>query len=480
MIERGHIKRLFIMSMSLMVLLQPWQADAMSNDTEQEIQPVEIAVEQQENQESSQIEETETPKPWENTYITDSTVINDKLKYQKREPDRLKTIGNGKLITLYDNGIPEGVVENLQYTKYSVGTHYFLNMGSVVNVREKPEFTAKKLVKKWKYEKMSIDAVVQGEYSSKSKTDLWYRVYWEENETVRYGYVFANVVTKREFQLDKMIKAAERLKDDVDQNQTAYIANYKNNNGWAPRFKGAQEDDYGVKREQSAPAYFHELEETEFRYMIDGTLVSIQNETDEYYQVTAVAYEGMYFVPKKYVVLKNSIEKLEKIIIVDRNNQNEIVMEHLDGNWHLISKMFATTGVKATHKEETALGNFMAIDRKSKFLYLDDVTEEISGYAPFAVRFNGGAYVHGVPVNYKMVKKTRIITPAVLDEWGYVTIPAVTEEVVVDRVDPGHAEYLSTIGTIPRSHKCVRNYTSHAKFLYDWVEIGKTAVVVIE
>jgi len=41
-------------------------------------------------------------------------------------------------------------------------------------------------------------------------------------------------------------------------------------------------------------------------------------------------------------------------------------------------------------------------------------------------------------------------------------------------------EYSSTIGTTPRSHKCVRNYTSHAKYLWDWSEIGKTAVIVIE
>ena len=67
-----------------------------------------------------------------------------------------------------------------------------------------------------------------------------------------------------------------------------------------------------------------------------------------------------------------------------------------------------------------------------------------------------------------------------LDEEGKVIRPAVTEKVVVDRVDPGMAENLSTLGTDPRSHKCVRNATSHAKWLYDWVKIGRSAVIAFE
>ncbi len=325
-----------------------------------------------------------------------------------------------------------------------------------------------------------MDAIVEGEYSNKSASDRWYRVYWMDKDVKQYGYVFAPIVHKREFQFDKMIQAADLLKREIDSNSTAYVYNYKNRNGWAPRYKGGVVDEYGAKREQSAPAYFHEADATEFRYMTDGTLLSIHSETEDAYQVTAPGYEGIYFVPKKYVSFKNSIESLNKVVIVDRKNQNEILLEHNGQAWSLVSRMLATTGVKAQYKEETDLGHFMVAEKKSKFLYLDDITEEISGYAPFAIRFNGGAYVHGVPVNFKLVKETRVLQPAVLDEFGSVIVPEVTEEVVVDRVDPGHAEYLSTIGTTPRSHKCVRNYTSHAKFVYNWTEVGQTAVIVIE
>jgi hypothetical protein len=97
----------------------------------------------------------------------------------------------------------------------------------------------------------------------------------------------------------------------------------------------------------------------------------------------------------------------------------------------------------------------MAIQRRFKFLYYHDGTTDIAGYAPYTIRFSGGGYLHGVPRVYGK------------DEFG-------------NLVDPGHAESLRSLGTTPRSHMCVRNYTSHAKFLYDWVDIGSCAVIVIE
>ncbi|MGL5125265.1 MAG: L,D-transpeptidase family protein, partial [Fusobacteriaceae bacterium] len=68
-------------------------------------------------------------------------------------------------------------------------------------------------------------------------------------------------------------------------------------------------------------------------------------------------------------------------------------------------------------------------------------------YAPNATRFTRGAYIHGIPIN----------------------LPATAQ-----------VEYSPTLGTIPRSHMCVRNATSHAKYIYNWSKIGDTLVFVIE
>lgn len=73
--------------------------------------------------------------------------------------------------------------------------------------------------------------------------------------------------------------------------------------------------------------------------------------------------------------------------------------------------------------------------------------EETGGYAPYASRFTDGAYIHGVPVNEP--RKTQI-------------------------------EYSWSLGTTPRSHMCVRNATSHAKFIFDWAPVNETIIFVLE
>lgn len=191
-------------------------------------------------------------------------------------------------------------------------------------------------------------------------------------------------------------------------------------------------------------------------------------------------FDGVYFIPKKYIPAEPRMQRLEKVVVVDRGHQNEAVFERFGDGWKLISYVLATTGENAPFKQETSLGHFMAIEKKSRFLYLGDISKEIEGYAPFALRFDGGAYIHGVPVNFREIRSKVVVQPEVKDALGNLVAPAVTRDVVVGREDPGMQEFLSSIGTVPRSHKCVRNYTSHAKFLYDWAEIGKTAVIVIE
>lgn len=66
---------------------------------------------------------------------------------------------------------------------------------------------------------------------------------------------------------------------------------------------------------------------------------------------------------------------------------------------------------------------------------------------PYASRFTNGAYIHGVPVN---APRTSMI------------------------------EYSWSLGTTPRSHMCVRNATSHSKFVFDWAPTERSLVVVIE
>jgi hypothetical protein len=104
---------------------------------------------------------------------------------------------------------------------------------------------------------------------------------------------------------------------------------------------------------------------------------------------------------------------------------------------------------------KTPLGDFMAQERVSKFYYYADGTKNIAGYAPYAIRFSGGGYMHGVPRDFKHSASGK-------------------------RIDPGITEAIYTLGTTPQSHMCVRNYSSYAKFLYDRFVKGQWAVIVFE
>lgn len=361
---------------------------------------------------------------------------------------------NEVLLKAFESKVPEEIELNIVYDKYQVPKDYLLIMSGGANIREKPSISAKVIRTASYFEKINLISEVQGEFLDKYGTDKWYKVAFKAEDKVQEGYILSKLAQPRTFQFDKMVESVNNAKSEIDANTSAYISNYKNRIGAAPLYKGSTKDKFGIQRHQSAPAYYEPNLGSEFRYFSDGTIVSVLAETESFYKVRAMSFEGEYYVPKKYVSYRETIEALTKVIVVDRKNQNEGVFELIEGKWNLISYTYATTGENARHKLPTDLGYFMAIEKVSRFLYLSDTTKQIAGYAPYGIRFNGGAYIHGVPVDY--VNKNG------------------------KRIDPGMQEYLYTIGTVPKSHKCVRNYTSHAKFLYDWIEIGKSIVIVIE
>ena len=69
------------------------------------------------------------------------------------------------------------------------------------------------------------------------------------------------------------------------------------------------------------------------------------------------------------------------------------------------------------------------VQKKPSLFYLKDGTNELEGYAPYALRFNGGAYIHGIPVNY--------IFPMIPDPLD----PTKTVKDLSTRIDPGHREF---------------------------------------
>ncbi len=262
--------------------------------------------------------------------------------------------------------------------------------------------------------------------------------------------------TTRIFQWDK-IKECLFYLDSIQLERTSWVTfqNYKNKNGEAPLIKNFTRnahkrvsDSLGIERYQSVPLYSVNDTAVAERYGRDGSLAKFIGDDGNYVRVRTIYHRGEWFVPKKYVKSISDSVFFRKAVVVDRTNQNISTFERTDSAWLVRSMNPATTGLhRPPYGMETPVGMFVIQEQKPKMYYLRDGTQDIGGFAPYASRFTNGAYIHGVPVN---APRTQLI------------------------------EYSQTLGTTPRSHMCVRNATSHAKFIYDWAPAEESIVFVIE
>ena len=355
--------------------------------------------------------------------------------------------------------LPAGLKSNLVYDEYPMAYDYFLVTTNTLNVRKEPT-TRSPIVHRLNYfDKVNVIQVIRGERLDLYGSDHWYRVVWHTGEGVNMGFIFGALGEMRSFRLTAMFEEVRTLQQVMERSRIGYVFNYRHIHGMAPAHRGRNEDTYGVSRNQSAPGYV-DLELSDFRYFSDGMLVALLDETEAFYLVSTPSFPGEYWVPRRYISFTNAPPALKQAVVIDDVYQNEAVFQLVDLEWQLISYTFATTGIqKGSYHFETPKGHFMAIEKRPFFWYVEDGTYNISGFAPYSIRFSGGGFIHGVPVELGQ------------EQTPYNTSPT----------DPkNHREYLFTIGTTPRSHKCVRNFTSHAKFLYDWLEVGEAAFIIIE
>lgn len=241
-----------------------------------------------------------------------------------------------------------------------------------------------------------------------------------------------------------------------DKMRWAVMTNYKNRNGEAPLVKTFVRNEYtrvsdtlGVERYQSVPVYELTDTVTPLRYGRDGSIVWLNDTTGNFWRIQPVNSGKEWLVPRRYLKYLSGKVEFSHVIVVDRGDQNIATLERRSrGKWDILSMNPATTGRHAPpYAQETPLGIFLLQEKKKRMLFLKDGSTSLGGEAPFASRFTNGAYIHGIPTN---LPQTGII------------------------------EYSWSLGTVPKSHMCVRNATSHAQFIYEWAPTERTLIVVIE
>ncbi|MDO5017538.1 MAG: L,D-transpeptidase [Porphyromonas sp.] len=283
------------------------------------------------------------------------------------------------------------------------------------------------------------------------KEDLLFEKYYLEP-------VYEYKDTTRSIKLDQIkekLAYVENLADEIG--RWGVIENYRNGNGEAPTVANYVRNEYkrvsdtlGVERYQSAPLYQVNDSTAPIIYGRDGWLTHLLDSVGGYYHITPIRRSmGEYWIPKRYLRQLPEDTQFETVIFVDRGDQNITTTERTGrGQWVIRSTNPATTGKRQPpYQMETPLGIFLLQQKKAKMFYTHDGSSEIAGYAPWASRFTNGAYIHGVPVN---------------------------------DVNAKPIEYSWSLGTVPRSHMCVRNASSHAKFIYDRAPVDRTLIIVIE
>lgn len=387
------------------------------------------------------------------------------------------------LVTSFSLSLPDRIsLDHIDYNTYDIGYFYVVATNNAVNIRSGPDVDSPVVKSLGLYSKINVFEKVKGQYFKTSDSDEWYRVYWYEKDEIKTGYVYSKIVSFRTFNFYSAIRQIEHLESFVgDVNHTGKINNYKTVNGYAPLRNGSETDAFGYKRDQSAPLYESQSTDSDFRYLLDGMIFDILDDSSDLYYVYVPYFDVYGYLPKKYVSTSNTIENLTQTIFVDLSNQNIMSLEKVDDIWQVKSISYATSGKESEFKEETVPGYYAAIQKRDKFIYLDDETDELDGYAPYAIRFNGGAYLHGFPVNYRWNTEQVLISEAEYDEEGLLIKEAEYEEVRIGSpIDPGFIEYSYTLGTVPLSHKCIRNPTSHALFMYNWVVLDQNVIIISE
>lgn len=288
---------------------------------------------------------------------------------------------------------------------------------------------------------------------------------WVEKVKIKKEYLYDNHSlgdtypykdTVRVFQWTKIKRHLARI-DSLQSHPQRWgvLQNYKNRNGEAPLVKNFHRNAYRrisdsleVERYQSVPLYSDRDSLAPELYGRDGSLVKVIDTDSVFVKIIGVSFDGNWSVPVRYVKHIADTVVFYKTVFVDVTNQNITTLEKKDSVWLVRSMNPATTGMhKPPYMQETPLGLFVIQEHKPKMIYLQDGKPKHGGFAPYASRFTNGGYIHGVPVN---VPHTEMI------------------------------EYSPSLGTTPRSHMCVRNATSHARFIYEWAPPLESLVFVID
>lgn len=393
-----------------------------------------------ENLEEVKEDKNETIQNSEENSEKKEQIIEEEIK-DKVEEEEIK------IVSLYEI-LEDYTVDNFSYTldlkfdKYfNKDLNHFVYFNFKGSIRKEPSPNSKIIKTLNAKSKIQTTALIKGLDGKK-----WYEVIYKGEK----AYVRANNVIKRGFNWQRAIEKAEKLnqfiKNTLDNNKKlyyvdAYVSLLTTTNG--------KKDRYGNAANQSIKAYYNNNKD--YINLPDRALFIIVGETDKYIQVKTMSYgEEIYNISKsdrKKLKVSNISELVNKFIYVDRNSQTQVSIEKNKetGIYNVNTVGYVTTGITKGTGFVTPFGDYLVAYTKPIMAYTADDSTEIVGDAKYAIRFSGGGYLHGIPSKYGDNREARKKATA------------------------------SKLGTIPLSHKCVRNEDDVIAYMYKWIN-GKNKI----
>ncbi|WP_297406010.1 L,D-transpeptidase family protein [uncultured Cetobacterium sp.] len=274
----------------------------------------------------------------------------------------------------------------------------------------------------------------------------WYKVELTDTKGHKKdGYISARLVDFRTFRFEKMMSKINKMSDFLQSANTqgkqllsvnTYVPNPSNSN------MNRTKDKYGVSADQNAISTY----KGETIYIPDRSLVTVESMDKNYAYVSTLSIKESPLKVNRKVL--SSYPKLtpnvRKVIAIDLHNENQGIFQKIDGKWELISYTLNKTGMESSLGFETPKGYFLVPMLKYEMGYRDE-QNKAAGMAKYAIRFSGGGYIHGTPINYE---------------------EDINRDFFLKEKD-------GTLGTVEGTRKCIRNMESHIKFLFNWVTNGK-------
>lgn len=336
-------------------------------------------------------------------------------------------------VSLYDNKIPSSVKINLKYK----GEHpdivdYVFVSSRTANIRDYPGMEGN-IIEKYSYnDKLPLleKIYVKGNY--------WYKVRTPKGNE---GYIAASVSQKRNFRFDMALDKIKSLEnflmtEKAAGRKIAAVNSYAPNPNHLDLQKN--KDKYGTSADQNTTGTNAAGETI---YIPDRSLISIQSSGAGSSVVKALSIPETLTVSNRNISHANiPSTNFDKVIAIDSKNQNFIVFEKREGAWEVISYVYSKTGMDSKLGFETPKGFFSTAMGKYVMPYNDENGQK-QGAAKYALRFCGGGYIHGTPIN---------------------DVEEVNREFFMKQKE-------FTLGTYSGTRKCIRTSEPHAKFLFDWV-----------